>query len=393
MAGTIVVDRIESDGSYSSKVNVVSPVNFASTTQIGGIDSSLSGFRNKVHNGSFNVQQKSNTSVQLKPTGTYYSYFVDRFAVATNVLGANTTVTLSTDVPNQTFANSLVYTVDTANTSSQPSNQYALYASHNIEGYDAIEFAWGTADAKDATLSFWIKAPLTGDYCVALRSSSYDLSFNTTYTVNQADTWEYKTIVIPGPTTGTWYRDNRQGILISWDAGYCGPSYPVDISTRGTWQSGDHVGFSSGTIQLSRNSSAVGKSIKITGIQFEMGRTATPFERRPYSTELNLCQRFFYRHSTSYNYLPAIVRLTNVVRSYFPFPVEMRAVPSFSAPTVTNGYNFICTNGDYQANSLELATASTRHVFVSHTSSSMPSNGAGFFQLQNGAYFELSAEI
>jgi hypothetical protein len=118
-------------------------------------------------------------------------------------------------------------------------------------------------------------------------SNVNDSSYVTSYTVNSANTWEYKTITIPGPTTGTWLSNNGIGVWIAWDLG----SNTNLGATANTWSAGFFRRVSGG--QTTFNS--VGAYMRLTGVQFEEGTIATPFEFRQYTTELQLAQRYFYR--------------------------------------------------------------------------------------------------
>jgi hypothetical protein len=385
MAGTIVVDRIESDGSYASTVNVASKVNFTGGMQIGGQDTTFAGMRNRIINGDMRIDQRNGGALVAGATGNIYG--VDRFAVGVFGSGTGRISAQQSSTAPTGFVKSLVSTVTTADTS--PSSIYGYCVFHRIEGNNTADLMWGTSNAQPVTISFWVRSSLTGNYVVSTVNNGVARGYSTTYTINAANTWEYKTITIPGDTTGTWETGTNAGIGLFFGLG--GGSERQ--ATLNSWYA------PSGTYTPTDASGCVdwiatnGATFYITGVQLEKGSSATAFEQRMYGQELALCQRYYYRHSTAYNYLPATVRLTTVVRSYFPFPVEMRTSPSFNAPTITNGYNFICTNGDFQTNTLELGIATPRHVWVSQTTSSAPSNGSGFFQLQNSSYFEASAEL
>ena len=70
------------------------------------------------------------------------------------------------------------------------------------EGFAIDDLDWGTANAKAITLSFWVRSSVTGTHGGALRGASTQ-SYPFTYTISSANTWELKTINVPGPTSGT----------------------------------------------------------------------------------------------------------------------------------------------------------------------------------------------
>jgi len=381
----------------------------------------LIGFRNRIHNGDFRIHQRqvwsrSNTVTNIADNGiSEKAMAADRWSTQTfneavNGLSAsNITIAIPNDHPTITSGNCWSITVNTnatANANVVVANRTTdiFWLQHAVEGYDCADL-FNTACTTPTTLSFWVKSNKTGNYSVAVRpntSPSVNKLILLPYTISQSGVWEKKTLTIPVFNLGNIPLDNASRLLFQFTLASNLKATHTDGTTTITqaqldaitnqwgdnpWGSGVAV---TNHVNLFENTS---NYWRITDIQWEAGSVASSFDRRPFGQELRLCQRYFYRHSTSYNYLPAIVRLTTVVRSYFPFPVEMRTAPSLTAPTITNGYNFICTNGDFQTNTIDLAVATTRHVFVSQTSSSLPTNGAGFFQLQNNAYFDLSSEL
>jgi hypothetical protein len=160
---------------------------------------------------------------------------------------------------------------------------------------------------------------LTGTYGVGLTNSAANRAYVATYTVSSANTWEYKTITIPGDTSGTWLTDNTTGIRLRWDIG-SGSNYQ---GTAGSWGS-SFINTTSAQANLIGTS---GSTFYLTGVQLEKGSAATSFDFRDYGRELAMCQRYYISTAS-----PALV--FNSTYNSAQFPVTMRATPTV---TITVG--------------------------------------------------------
>jgi hypothetical protein len=242
--------------------------------------------KNRIINGAMVFAQRATTASNV---GSSAYATLDRFLLDTRINVSPTgsyTQAQSTDAPTG-FNYSFSVTVTTAGNAL--TSAYGLNLAQFIEGYNIADLAWGTANAKTITLSFWIKSSVTGSYGFGLISGSYDASYVGQYTVSSANTWEYKTVTIPGPTIGTWDSTNGRGIQLKFSLGTGSGGV---TATPNTWIVGEFVDASSSTASPTFWSTA-GAVWKITGVQLEIGTSATPFERRLYNQELANCQRYY----------------------------------------------------------------------------------------------------
>jgi hypothetical protein len=232
------------------------------------------------------------------------------------------------------FTNSLKFTTTTAD-ASLASTQYAV-VSQRIEGFNTADFGFGAAGASTITLSFWIRSSLTGSFGGAVRNGTVDRSYPFSYTINLANTWEYKTVTITGDTSGTWATDNSHGMNAVFNLG-SGTDF---LGTVNTWGAANYHGPTGAGSVIGTLSA----TWQITGVQLEPGTVATPFERRSYGQELALCQRYFERNTRSSN-----TQLITACGAVFAnpagsasttndifFKVEKRAAPTMN---VLNPYN------------------------------------------------------
>lgn len=277
-------------------------------------DSGTFSFRNRIINGAMEISQRG-TSFASVATNTYT---LDRYAwFQTGTMAV--TITQSTDVPNNTFQNSLRVDVTTADTSIA-AGDFALI-NQRIEGYNVRDLVGQTF-----TLSFWVKSPKTGVHCIGFSNAGLNRSYIIEYTVSVANTWEYKTVTVNGGliTAGTWNWTNQVGLNVIFSLA-AGSTFQT---TAGSWQVGDFQATSN-QVNCMDN---VNNDFFLTGVQLELGPVATPFERRPYGLEFSLCQRYFQQT----NDMGAGKRVwnntggTQGMQVSVDFPVEMRIAPNLT---------------------------------------------------------------
>lgn len=256
------------------------------------------GVRNLIINGAMQVSQRT-TSTTGVTTSDYRA--CDRWRLNVGSL-ATWTIEQSTDAPNG-FSNSFKATCTTADAS--PASSDALQFYHRVEAQDLQHLAFGTSDAKAFTVSFYIKSNKTGSASLSMyQHDNSNKQFSTSYTVNSANTWEYKTITIPGDTAGLFNNDNGFGLALEWwlnsGSNFTGGSHST------SWTTFDNTNRNASNFGLG---GAVNDYFQITGVQLEVGNTATPFEHRSFADELARCQRYFQK---SYNYSVAPGTATTV---------------------------------------------------------------------------------
>ena len=236
--------------------------------------------RNMVINGNFSIFQRGTSATTVSGNDIFAA---DRFKGWANG-GGTFTVEQSTDVPNNEFEFSAKLTNTATDGSVAASDNYRWAT--DLEGYTVSRLAYGHSDAKAVTLSFWVKSSLTGTYCGALYSTTASRHYIYEYTISSANTWEKITITISsGDTSGSWNRTNGNGLRIYWGFG-SGTTYQ---GTAGAWTSGEKWETSNQEAWIGSSSA----TFYITGVQLEVGSTATDFEHEDYGTTLAKCQRYY----------------------------------------------------------------------------------------------------
>ena len=320
---------INLQGDTSGSISISAPsvagsntLTLPATTQTLATQNSL-GVRNLIINGDMRIDQR-NAGASVTPTDGQYN--VDRW---------NTYVSQSSKFTIQQNAGSVTppagFTnyigVTSSSSYSVVSGDFFLIA-QSIEGYNTAHLNWGTANAKTVTLSFWVRSSLTGTFGGSIQNNGQTRSYPFTYTISAADTWEQKSITITGDTTGTWLTTNGRGIWLFIGLGN-GTTYS---GTAGSWSGNNYTGATGATSVVGTS----GATFYITGVQLEVGDTATPFEHRPYDMELARCMRYTWKCN---KFIGQARTSQNLYHMDVTYPVNMRAAPSVenSSFTVLSG--------------------------------------------------------
>jgi hypothetical protein len=352
------------------------------------VQNDMNMFKNRIINGAMMIDQRYSGGTIGAITGSAYT--VDRFGII-RVGGTSTLTPQQSTVAPEGFINSLIVT---AGSGATPSGTEERSLFHRIEGLNCTDLGWGTATAKTVTLSFWVRSSLTGTFGVSLTNSAFNRSYVAAYTINAANTWEQKTITIAGDISGTWLTSNGIGISIYWDLGV-GTTYSG--SATGAWQGAGYEGLTGGT-KLSATSSA---TFYITGVQLEKGSTATSFDYRPYGTELQLCQRYYYTFGgDSANNLPGngqCYSTTAFNNLCVAFPATMRANPTLSYSSLSDWYVQNASGGGLTPLSISQSSndTSTKSAALRGTVSSglVAGNATGLYAANTNARLNFNSEL
>lgn len=311
---TVAASKAEMEAGTETAIRSMSPLRVAEAV------SALVSGRNKIINGAMMIDQRNaGAAVTVNATG----YTLDRWLAITAQSGKYSVQQNAGSVsPPSGFANYIGVTSLSAYSSGAGD---AFLLNHYVEGLNSYDFGWGTSGAVSATLSFWVRSSLTGTFSLSVCNEPANSTYITNYTINSANTWEYKTITIPAQTAGSWNTNNTVGVQIRFDLG----SGSNSNGTAGSW-------ITSNLLRTSGSQSVVGTNgatFYITGVQLEKGASATPFENRLYGTELALCQRYFQKIPSSGSY--ALWSSYGATYNYvnWQFKVSMRTAPTIAGGT------------------------------------------------------------
>jgi hypothetical protein len=347
-----------------------------------GTASGVTGFKNRIINGAMVIDQRNAGASVAFSSGTAFG--ADRFVCYNQTSGAYTVQQVA-DAPAGFKYSDKITTTSAGSTGTAG---WTSFFQQRIEGYNIADLGAGTADAKTITLSFWVKSSLTGAMPVVFLNDA-DRLYATTYTINTANTWEQKTITLTLSTSGTWNSTNGRGLLVSWGLG-SGSTYTT--STLNLWQNLDGLYFTSGAVAVGATLNA---TWQVTGVQLEVGSTATSFDYRPYGTELQLCQRYYYLMSGVVNQdilVGTACDQSTWLRYGFALPTTMRTAPSLVSAGGTSYANLIASGGR-ASTSISLDNTSATNACVNLYSAGISAGTTGTFRLQAGLYLGFSAEL
>ena len=283
--------------------------------------------RNLIINGAMQVAQRGTSFTDL---GTAPTYTLDRWRFADSANPpARYTATQSSDAPSG-FASSLKYEVTTEDAAVDADEIQNV--DYFIEAQDLQQLDYGSSGAKDITLSFWVKCSVAQNFGFRIQHEDGGGGYTKSYAVNSANTWEYKTLTFSGNTATNFANDNGRGFRLRWGL-IAGTDYTGSDSTA--WGNGDVFGLQENTWVAT-----LGATWQITGVQLEVGDTATPFEHRSYGDELSRCQRYYewgIASGSGYGQISAIFDAGST--SNINFKATKRAVPTMTNMTLSaNAY-------------------------------------------------------
>jgi hypothetical protein len=256
----------------------------------------------------------------------------DRWRMTAGVSGAGISSVDGSPGP-VPYSRMLTFTVNTAAT---PGSTNTDNISQNIESPDIVALGWGTSNAQPVVSSFWAKASIAGTYDEVFTSGGHSASYVFPFTITAANTWQFFSTVIPGPTIGTWNATaGAVGIEDSFDLG-TGATYQT--SSTNTWLSG-YYQESTGATQLVANS---GATLSIAAVHLTAGPFApSNYQPRLLAAEYGLARRYFQKSLSAGTAVGqnkgaagAATTLTPFTSGSAQMPISL-SVAMAAAPTVT----------------------------------------------------------
>jgi hypothetical protein len=364
------------------------------TTAAGGINingnvlgaGNASTMKNRIINGAMVIDQR-NAGASVTAT-TSFPFSVDRWQlIATQNSKYTAQQNAGSVTPPAGFSNYIGITSSSAY-SITSTDQFRII--QNIEGFNTADLGFGTANAKTVTLSFWVRSSLTGTFGGALTNDVYSRSYPFSYTISSANTWEQKSITVAGDTTGTWVgATNGSGMVVNLSFGI-GSTLS---STAGAWAAGTYVSATGATSVVGTS----GATFYITGVQLEVGSSATGYEYRQYTTELQLAQRYYNKYFfTSGSGPTGFNDSSTKALIFYNYLVTMRGTPTVETTGTASDYQIRYTGNTANLNavpSLESATNQQIRLACTVASGLTAGQGVALIGSSTSIYVAFNSEL
>ena len=359
------------------------------------LDSNVQGdlgisFKNRIINGACTIAQRGTSFTGLTSGGNAFP--VDRFRVSNSDTVSVVSASQVTDAP-AGFVNSIRTQVTTINAT--PNNE--TFIEQIIEGFNTNGFAYGTSSAVSLTLSFWVKASVAGIYNVWFLNAAATKNVASSFTINSANTWEYKTIIISGDSVSALATDNTASFYVRW---YLNAQNALVGTLDSTWTAGGGNRLATGSVRFT---STLNATYQITGVQLEVGTQATTFTTAggSYGAELALCQRYFVNVLNASVDIQQIITRDSTTQNWINLatPVSMRSTPTLGVPSGFGriiAYDTSFNIGFPTISSMSIGAvggANQYHILISASSSSGSNVYTSYDTLGASTPLSLSAEL
>jgi len=326
-------------------------------------NSQIGGRRNIVINGAMQVAQRGTSSTGLGASDGYFT--VDRFQLNFSSTSARFTMTQDSPTDLSGFTKALKLDCTTADTSIGSGEYLILH--HKLEGQDLQQLKKGTSNAEKFTVSFYVKGNANATYTLEIEDVDNNRYNAQEFSVTTS--WNRVSLTFDGDTTGVLDNDNANSIRMNFWL-FVGSNFTGGTHTDNVWHTtaNQRVGDNQTSIADSTD-----RTFFLTGLQFELGSQATPFEHRSFGEELQLCQRYYEKSysagtapasDTSAGLITTDTMAGDTTTSYLAHQLKYR-VAKRAAPTVTI-YDQAEASGKVTSHVTGVSTANGQTISTEH---------------------------
>ena len=290
------------------------------------------GNRNLIINGAMQVAQRGTSST------TFGYHTVDRFQTdggGFDEIPTQAQVDVSSSDTPYTLGLTKAWKITNGNQTSGAGAADYMRLNHKIEAQVIRNSGWNyKSSSSNITLSFWVKSSVAQTFYLTVKAEdSPSYLYATPYSATTS--WTKITKTIPGNSNLVFNNDNNSGLQVIWNL-VAGTDR--NNATDGAWNTADTSLATSNQVNFFDSTS---NDFYLTGVQLEVGDTATDFEHRTFADELARCQRYYFKisgtnaligHGFYYGSTEVDVLVT--------FPVPFRATPTVTSSNNTDDFIF-----------------------------------------------------
>ena len=327
---TLKVDAIRHNSATSDAITTASDGTCtAKLTSVGGGQLS---HRNLIINGDFQVAQRASSSNNNGYTS------VDRWKIESSNITHNSTKSQqslsSSDTP-YTLGFRRFARIALAQAGVVAANSYVEFH-HKMEAQNVSNSGWNyNSTSSFITLQFWFRCSTNQTFYAWVTSTDgTNKRFTFSFTASGNNTWTKVTKTIPGASDIQIDNDNEEGFNVVI-APFYGTDYTGSVSLD-TWVTKNDATHSPDYASTWLTAGA--STFDITGVQLEVGDTATSFEHRSFADELRRCQRYCYvipygGNSLNTRFIDNVygdTKSSSEIQALVTLPAPMRATPTYT---------------------------------------------------------------
>ena len=300
----ILVDQVRSNSASSDALtldgsgNITVPGNITLSGNA-TLSGTATGFPTKAHNlvinGAMQVAQRGTSST----TNGYGS--VDRFEITFTGTDENPTqsqVDFESGTTPYTLGFRKALKITNGNQTSGCGASDHIRADTKVEAQDLATSGWNFKSSSSyITLSYWVKSSVAQEFFGYLYMDDTPYKYGWSLGSLSADTWTKITVTIPGNSNLAVNNDNGAGCWLNL-LGIWGTDKTASDAAPNTWVAWD--GAKRSTDQATTWYTTNDATFEITGVQLEVGDSATDFEHVSIGDELLKCQRYYFKETATY---------------------------------------------------------------------------------------------
>lgn len=280
-------------------------------------------YQNRIVNGSMVVSQQFGTANTDVTNGIVYT--LDQWiGVLSSTPGGTLRIAQVASETPQGSAYRLRMTAQVTDASIAADAYYVL--SQRIEGRRIANARFGTSSAKSIIIRFGCRSSIAGTFGFSVKNSASNRSYVTTFAISASEiaTDVVRTIIVPGDQSGTWPKDEAEGMAVRWCLA-AGTDYQIAANA---WNTGDYESTSAQTNFMGTAAATFELFDVALYVDTQGSGVAPVYELPPADEELRAAQRYYWKTDLAIPVQATAPAGTDNIYVPIFYPVPMRATPS-----------------------------------------------------------------